>query len=172
MNTMSPSGITPWQEFLSGLTSGPPGSASDPGKGATEDELRGAEERLGTSLPPSLRTFLACSNGWRNHDALFGLCSAGELRWTNDAAHDLVDLWCSFEEIIELIAHCLVVLDSGDGRYGLVDAARPTGDGEWTAYAWAAGDGLTPRPFRNFSALVTALVSGDLPDPDPATWTT
>jgi hypothetical protein len=159
MNTMGPSGITQWQEYLSGFS---------PAAGATEDQLRAAEQRLGTRLPPSLRTFLACSNGWTNHDELYGLCSTDELRWTNDAAHDLVDLWCSFEEIIELIVRCLVVLDSGDGRYGLVDAARPTEDGEWTAYAWAAGDGLTPRPFPNFSALVRALVSGDLPEEEPA----
>lgn len=166
---MSPSGITQWQEFLSGS-----GSRKLPNRGATEDQLRATEQRLGTSLPPSLRTFLAYSNGWRNQDGqdeldeLDGLCSTDELRWTNDAAHDLVDLWCSFEEIIELIARCLVVLDRGDGRYGLVDAARPAEDGEWTAYAWAARDGLTPRPFPNFSALVQALVSGDLPEEEPA----
>ncbi len=160
---MSPSGITQWQEFLSEFSSRTPPDRN----GATEDQLRATEQRLGTSLPPSLRTFLACSNGWPTEDALFGLCSTDELRWTNDAAHDLVDLWSSFEEIIELIARCLVVLDRGDGRYGLLDAARPTEDGEWTAYAWAAGDGGTPQPFPSFSALVTALADEDQPDQEP-----
>ena len=157
MNTMSPSGITQWQEFLTGFAAGRTSSGDRPP--ATEDELQDAEQRLGTRLPPSLRSFLACSNGWSSDDGLDGLAAAGQLRWTNDPAHDLADLWSSFEEVIELIARCLVVLDHGDGRYGLLDAARTTDDGEWTAYAWAAGQ--TPQPFPSFSALVTALAGED-----------
>ena len=32
---------------------------------ATDQEIRLAEERLGVSLPPTYRSFLKCSNGWR-----------------------------------------------------------------------------------------------------------
>jgi hypothetical protein len=33
--------------------------------GATEAQLTAVEERLGTTLPPSYRSFLSVSNGWR-----------------------------------------------------------------------------------------------------------
>ena len=52
-----------------------------------------------------------------------------------------------------MIADCLVVLDDGRGRYGLIDASRIGPDGEWAAYAWAAVNSDRPRPFPSFSAL-------------------
>ncbi|WP_285616448.1 SMI1/KNR4 family protein [Kineosporia sp. NBRC 101677] len=124
---------------------------------ATPAEVQAAEQRLGRPLPPSLRSFLTCSNGWSNADSLQGLLSTTQLRWARSPEHDLVDAWSSFEEIIEVIADCLVVLDDSRGQYGLIDAARISPDGEWTAYAWAAGSDDRPRPFPSFSALVTSL---------------
>ena len=35
-------------------------------KGASETAILALEKRLGTSLPPSYRSFLAVSDGWRN----------------------------------------------------------------------------------------------------------
>ncbi|MBT0773142.1 SMI1/KNR4 family protein [Kineosporia sp. J2-2] len=149
---MCPTSITQWQDFLARFD---PAGSRNP---ATEAEIRAAEERLGTALPPGLRDFLAASNGW-DHVAV---CSTTELRWTDDPAHDLVDAWSSFEEVIELIGRCLVVIDTGEGHLGLVDATRTSGDGEWVAYAWAAGDGIDPRPFPDFTALLTELAEEEL----------
>ncbi|GLY27401.1 SMI1/KNR4 family protein [Kineosporia sp. NBRC 101731] len=146
MNTMSPSSTTEWREHLGHLNGGPP---------ATEQELQEAEDRLGTKLPEELRSLLTFSNGLPGA----GLCSTTELRWTRDPAYDLFDAWSSFEEVIELIGKCLVVLDDGDGLFCLIDSTRTADNGEWLAYAWAAGDGEDPRPFPGLSALMKELTA-------------
>ncbi|GAB3244215.1 SMI1/KNR4 family protein [Kineosporia babensis] len=166
---MSPTSSAEWQQFLTEFSArrpyAPEWGAQPPNQEwhgrepATEAELSAAEQRLGTDLPPDLRNFLACSNGWQNLDELYGLHSAAELRWVNDPQHDLLDVWSSFEEIIEVISGCLIVLDDGSGVYGLLrpnEQPKPNQQ----AYSWAAGDGEDPVPYPSFSAMVTALAEG------------
>ncbi|WP_406422843.1 SMI1/KNR4 family protein [Streptomyces sp. NBC_00842] len=43
------------------------------------------EQRLGTALPPSLRAFLATTNGWRHAGCFVG--SSPTARWQRDPAH-------------------------------------------------------------------------------------
>ncbi len=56
-----------------------------------------------------------------------------------------------------MIQHCLVVSDDGNNRYGLLDAAHPTQDGDWPAYTWSAGDGENPRPVPGIPAMLRSL---------------
>src|SRR5947209_7349056 len=50
--------------------------------GATEDQLRQTDDRLGTTLPPSYRAFLLVSNGWRLPGTFVPrLRSTDELEW-------------------------------------------------------------------------------------------
>ncbi|MDP9826928.1 SMI1/KNR4 family protein [Kineosporia succinea] len=149
---MSPTSTTQWQRYLARLD-------EQPHRKATEEDLTRARQRLGTDLPESLANLLRETDGWPHPGVLHGLCSTTELRWTSDPTHDLVDAWTSFEEIVEVIAGCLVVVDGGDGRYCLLDASRTGDDGEWIAYDWGAGDGEDPVPYPSLSALVDDLTT-------------
>ena len=61
---------------------------------ATEAQLRAAEARLGAPLPPSYRTFLEVSNGWRHLDYFYGrLWSAEEIDWFRVRNQDWIDAW-------------------------------------------------------------------------------
>ncbi len=54
---------------------------------APEERLRALEERLGHRLPPSYRTFLAVSDGWRHAgDFVWVLAGTGQVRRHEDAA--------------------------------------------------------------------------------------
>jgi len=61
--------------------------------GASEEQIKHAEARLGTTLPPSYRTFLATSNGWRIGDTGDQLWSIEEVAWFADKHQDWVDIW-------------------------------------------------------------------------------
>ncbi|MEV0150211.1 MULTISPECIES: SMI1/KNR4 family protein [unclassified Nonomuraea] len=63
----------PWSELLGRITQ----VASS---GASEDEIRQLEERLGTRLPPSYRAFLHVADGWGGGT----LRASGEVGWVRD----------------------------------------------------------------------------------------
>jgi hypothetical protein len=64
--------------------------------GATAEELKALEARLGTTLPPSYRGFLEVSNGWRTTGRFeIQLWSAGEVGWLCDIDPQLIEIWTS-----------------------------------------------------------------------------
>lgn len=61
--------------------------------GATEAELARIEARLGVTLPPSYRAFLAVSNGWRQAGPfLHRLWSTDDIAWFS-GRRDLIDAY-------------------------------------------------------------------------------
>lgn len=62
--------------------------------GATEEQIIRAELRLAVTLPPSYRTFLKASNGWRFVDSVISkLWSIEEIEWFTMRHHDWIDQW-------------------------------------------------------------------------------
>jgi hypothetical protein len=62
--------------------------------GATQAEINDLEARLGVRLPPSYRTFLAVSNGWRMTGSFIPrLWPAAELAWFRDRHQSWIDAW-------------------------------------------------------------------------------
>lgn len=62
--------------------------------GAAESEIIHAEERLSRELPPSYRSFLQVTNGWRMVSPLLGrLWSVEEVEWLRLRRRGLVESW-------------------------------------------------------------------------------
>lgn len=62
--------------------------------GATEDEILQAEARLGVSLPPSYRTFLTVSNGWRSVGGfLHNLWPCEKVEWFSKQHQPWIDVY-------------------------------------------------------------------------------
>lgn len=128
-------------------------------QGATEEQLRAAEERLGAELPPSYRSFLAASNGWRDISAfMYELLSAETIEWLDgsDALEFLFPAGGVEPAADDLEERVLLVSGEGDAQYWLLDSGDTSPDGEWAAYTWASWyPGLGDR-HRSFADLVAA----------------
>jgi hypothetical protein len=62
--------------------------------GASEIEIVALENRLGKRLPPSYRTFLAETNGWRNCGPfIYKLWPCSDVRWFQDRNQDWIDAY-------------------------------------------------------------------------------
>lgn len=62
--------------------------------GATEDQIKAAEARLGKKLPPSYRAFLKVSNGWRETTPFIqNLGSTEDIRWFATKYPDWLNQW-------------------------------------------------------------------------------
>lgn len=150
--------------------------------GATEDELRAVERRLGFELPPSYRSFLACSNGW----ACLGPWSitGGALRphsridrfevanrdWIVAYTEPMKGRDLTSEEHLVYgetqdscrfrtanLWDCLQISDATESGVYLLDPMVRTDEGEWEAWFlanWLPGANRYP----SFRALVEALV--------------
>jgi hypothetical protein len=63
-------------------------------KGASETEIAALEKRLGKALPPSYRSFLAETNGWRNCGAfIYNIWPCAEVRWFRDRNQAWIDAY-------------------------------------------------------------------------------
>lgn len=124
---------------------------------ADERAVAAVEERLGHSLPPSLRAFLLTTDGWTAVkgwvDEIFG---CADLRWFRDEHRGayLISLYeddPDGEDMAKLFARSLLIAAGED--VWLLDPAEVDADGEWAAaeYQPKYGDlNLYPR----FSALM------------------
>jgi hypothetical protein len=130
---------------------------------ATGEQLAQAEARLGVTLPPSYRAFLATSNGWRlTGHFIDRLWSAQEITWFRDRNQEWIDNWLegarsqggpdpipddeyfvygddqrsvSFRE--EYWGASLQISEEGDGAVYLLNPRAVTADGEWEAWFFA-----------------------------------
>jgi hypothetical protein len=121
---------------------------------ATEDELAEAEARLGRRLPPSLRSFLAITNGWRDAgNFIYRIAGATELDWLRDTndAH-----WARAYRS-EVVARSLRLSLKGDSSVVFLDPMDFNEDGEWAAYRLASWSGTGPERFDSFADLMYDL---------------
>ncbi|MFI6788810.1 SMI1/KNR4 family protein [Nonomuraea sp. NPDC050383] len=139
--------------------------------GATEDEIRQLEERLGSGLPPSYRAFLHVANGWRGGT----LRATGEVGWVRDLDEYLAAMGSEDDEYAmtsasdedyfvygddqdtvfyrpEYLPDMLLIGEFDDGVY-LLNPHITTQEGEWEAWyfaPWLPG----AQRFRSFWDLM------------------
>jgi SMI1 / KNR4 family (SUKH-1) len=138
--------------------------------GASEAQIRQAEQRLGTTFPPSYRTFLQVSNGWTVLTAFTGtLWSTEQVDWlhvqhpelitilTEDGERDIPDAeYFVYDERQQrdglrtrYLASLLALSDYTylDGDMYLLNPQVRTTDAEWEAWSFVPGDCSRYRSF-------------------------
>lgn len=68
--------------------------------GATEEQIKSAETRLGTILPPSYRMFLKITNGWSAIPGPCRLYSTSEINWFCVKNQDWIDEWVACHKLL------------------------------------------------------------------------
>jgi hypothetical protein len=121
---------------------------------ATHDEITATENRLGIVLPPSYRTFLRVTNGWRITTAFINpVRSVGEVAWYRDDDPGSLAIWLDAEASARkeydllpeelwtgaVLQEALVISDFCEGLYLLVPR-RIGADGEWPAWFFDASE--------------------------------
>ncbi|MEV4063678.1 SMI1/KNR4 family protein [Nonomuraea dietziae] len=116
--------------------------------GASEAEIAGHEERLGTRLPPSYREFLQVTNGWDeySHSSL-RLLPLAEVGWTRDVYPRLAQIWDGLEGADpqdqwylrqESMSASLCISEEIEGQVWLLNPHVVGPDGEWEAWDFAS----------------------------------
>jgi hypothetical protein len=124
---------------------------------ATEEQVLAAEARLGRRLPPSLRSFLLITNGWKDAgNFIYRLAGTDELAWlgTTGDVH-----WADAYQD-EVVARSLRLSLAGDASVLFLDPMDIGADGEWAAYRLASWSGVGPERFDSFTDLMLSLYSG------------
>ena len=122
---------------------------------ATEAELVACEERLGTPLPPSYRSFLATSNGWTlTSPFIYRLWSTREVDWFRVRNQQWIDAYADAGAPEgEHLRATLEISDVGDSAILLLNPLIVDEAGEWEAWSfanWHPGAELYP----SFHALM------------------
>jgi hypothetical protein len=149
---------------------------------ASEEQIRAAEARLGTYLPPSYRQFLKVSNGWRVTGTFAGrVYSCEEIRWFRVEHQDWIDAYVTppapaphrmwslsdAEYFVygddqdparirpEYLQTALEISAVGDSALYLLNPTVVSDDGEWEAWHfanWLPG----ANRFRSFWEMMIA----------------
>lgn len=123
-------------------------------RGATEEEIASAEQRLGAKLPPSYRTFLMESNGFEYPDYFISrLYGTGKIDWFRIGNQDWIDAYqvegdISPQEHLNqrancvafrraYLSSCLQISDECDGAVVLLNPEVVTTSGEWETWFFA-----------------------------------
>jgi hypothetical protein len=163
--------------------------------GATESQLRSAEARLGTMLPPSYRDFLKTTNGWRQIQdwlpATAGhFLSVEEIDWFPVKHRAWIDGWTQGAQSqggpfdipdeqyfvygseqdachmrAEYLETALAISDRGDGAIYLLNPKVVTPEGEWEAWCFANWYPGAER-HPSFRQMIEASYQQFLEDPD------
>ena len=127
----------------------------------SERDILTAEERLGVSLPPSLRQFYSLTNGWRNIsffvDAILPIEKIDFLPTVDPELTEVINSSAQYRESyakmtgIELdedpqyideqvtrVIRSIVLSTEGDATTTLIDPHSDVGNGEWNVGAWAS----------------------------------
>ena len=146
--------------------------------GASEGQLAELEARLGTTLPPSYRSFLRVSNGFLQPGVIVPrLLPASEVAWLRELDPDTIEAWTdvasrtggvadsdSFERYLPTALQVSARETVGTAMY-LLNPRVMSADGEWEAFFfahWVPG----VRRFPSFRALMQAELE-DLLAPAP-----
>ncbi|WP_346164436.1 SMI1/KNR4 family protein [Streptomyces bangladeshensis] len=133
---------------------------------ASEERIRAVEERLGHRLPPSYRTFLAVSDGWRHAGGSVRLLAGtDQIRRQRGAAGpaehvpgDLGDQPAPGEELLAGLWHRALRLDvASDAVSVLMDPGGVDADGEWAVYSYASWRASPPERYVSFRAFMEEM---------------
>ena len=120
-------------------------------EGAREEEIAALEKRLGVTLPPSYRSFLAETNGWRNCGPfIYSLWACSDVRWFQERNQDWIDAYMHPEN-----SGITIVYPPGQEP----PKPRPLTDEEYLTY----GEGQDSCRFHT-EYLQTALEISDVGD--------
>ncbi|MEE4591550.1 discoidin domain-containing protein [Streptomyces sp. DSM 41524] len=128
-------------------------------EGADEESVLALEERLGTRLPPSYRTFLSASDGWLNISPfMWRMRPAKTVGWLREADPETWSVIRGGEgedwDDTAFMDRALLVSEEGDAQHWLLDPADVSEDGEWAAYIWASWYPALGDRHASFAELV------------------
>ncbi|MBK3640240.1 SMI1/KNR4 family protein [Streptomyces sp. MBT33] len=133
---------------------------------ASEERIQALEQRLGLRLPPSYRTFLAVSDGWRHAGAFVWLLAGSDrIRPHEDAAGlseyfpgELDDAPTREEALLAGMWQRALQLDvESDAVYVLLDPGDVDDTGEWAVHTWAPWRASPPERHPSFRAFMEAM---------------
>ncbi|MBE8474957.1 SMI1/KNR4 family protein [Streptomyces justiciae] len=127
---------------------------------ASEERIADLEERLGHRLPPSYRTFLAVTDGWRHAGGfVWLLAGTGQVRWHQDEAglsesfpFESENLTPEDELLAGMWGRALQLDVESDMVYVLLDPGDVDEDGEWAVYSYASWRASPPERYPSFRA--------------------
>jgi hypothetical protein len=137
--------------------------------GASQDEIRGSEMRLGTRLPSSYREFIAESNGFLCFPGLGRLSAIAEVGWFRDLDSEWCEIleesseqWAGIPRSAEYpnddwpvpyVREVLQVSTATDDDIILLNPQVISQDGEWEAYSLNSHGSSC---YRSFGDLILA----------------
>ncbi|WEV24076.1 SMI1/KNR4 family protein [Streptomyces sp. 71268] len=133
---------------------------------ASEERVRALEERLGHRLPPSYRTFLAVSDGWRHAGGfVYLLAGTDDARWHQDESGlseffpgELEDDPTPDDVLLAGMWERALQLDVvSDAMYVLLDPGDVGDDGEWAVYCYASWRAAPPKRYASFRAFMDEM---------------
>ncbi|MEU7728066.1 SMI1/KNR4 family protein [Streptomyces sp. NPDC040724] len=126
---------------------------------ADEAGIAAAEARLGVTLPPSLRSFLAVTDGWHHAGTfVWRLAGCEDLGWCGDP-HDMRGVWLdgagddADEDLVRaagLWSRSLQLSAESDMVDVLLDPEDVDERGEWAVYTWAPWRASPPERLPSF----------------------
>lgn len=133
---------------------------------AGEDRIAELEERLGMTLPPTYRSFLATTDGWRpagtdvsRMGAAEGVHRYGDPEGLQTVHESALDEHSSEEEMLRagMWGRALRLSAAPDTVEILLDPGDPDANGEWAAYLHRGGAAERPERHGSFMDLMQAL---------------
>ncbi len=146
--------------------------------GASEAQIAELEARLGTTLPPSYRTFLQASNGFLQPGVIVPrLLPAEEVNWLRDVEPETIEVWAESasssggvashapESRLSTALQVSARETVGTAMY-LLDPRSVNADGEWEAWFFAHWVPGINR-FSSFRALMQSELHDLRTSPPP-----
>ncbi|MFF2327712.1 MULTISPECIES: SMI1/KNR4 family protein [unclassified Streptomyces] len=146
---------------------------------AGEEQIAALEQRLGLALPPSYRSFLHVSNGWRHASSsvyLMGIAERVEMHGDPGGMRRLyegnLDETSGRAERLRagMWARSLQLSHDSDMTDVLLDPGDVGEDGEWAVYVYRGWSGEFPERYPSFAAYMRSMYRdfhawhGDNPD--------
>ncbi|WP_329388590.1 SMI1/KNR4 family protein [Streptomyces sp. NBC_01716] len=128
-----------------------------------EERITGLERRLGATLPPSYRSFLAVSDGWRRAGGGIYLLGTSEgVRWHRDhfgfqeSYEKSLTTHSSAQEVLVagMWSRALQLSVDSDMTDVLLDPGDVNDDGEWALYIYRGYSGEYPDRYESFGAFM------------------
>ncbi len=146
--------------------------------GASLEDIKIAEKRLGVELPPSYRQFLQTSNGWMNSGgSIYRIWSTNEIAWFRERNQQWIGAYSApaynlpaisdrdyyvygkdqdpVTLRVEYLQTALEISDVGDAAVYLLNPQVVTKEGEWEAWFFANWLPGAAR-YRSFQELMEA----------------
>ncbi|MFD4700913.1 SMI1/KNR4 family protein [Streptomyces niveus] len=131
-----------------------------------EERIGALEQRLGATLPPSYRSFLAASDGWRRADsAVYLMGTVDGVHWHGDPMgfqanyEDRLSANSSAQDVVTagMWSRALQLSLDSDMTDLLLDPGDVNAEGEWALYVYRGWSGDCPRRFESFGDYMRAM---------------